>query len=55
MNQRLRVVCLTRLMLPEALMQALPDTAVPVSAAGEVSAVTVPVKSYSVDPDLQLP
>jgi hypothetical protein len=48
-------VCLTTLMALEALMQALPEPVVPAKAAGEVSAVTVPVKSNSVEPFLQLP
>ena len=49
------MVCLTRLILPMALMQAPPDTGDPVRLAGEVSAVTVPEKSYSFEPDVQLP
>ena len=53
--QNTNLVCFTRVMAPLGLTQALPETAVPTRTFSLVSAVTVPVKMYSVEPLLQAP
>jgi len=53
--QKPNFVCFTKLMAPALLKQAWPETALPTRTFPLVSVVTVPLKSYSVEPLLHEP